>query len=154
MPKHSKSFFERLTGSANSDDDFEEERPVATKKAAKREEEWDEDEEGQLTIDMFQTPEEIVIQTMVAGVKPDDLDVSISKDMITIKGKRQTKHEVSHDNYYYKELYWGTFSRSILLPQEVDSDRADASIKNGLLIVKLPKIDKEKIQKLDIKLDE
>jgi len=150
MPKHAKSFFERLTGSANAEDDFEEEKPVATKKA-KKEEDWDEEEEGQLTIDMFQTPEEIVIQTMVAGVKPDELDVSISKDMITIKGKRQTKHEVAHDNYYYKELYWGTFSRSILLPQEVDSDRADASIKNGLLVIKLPKIDKEKIQRLDIK---
>ncbi len=108
-------------------------------------------EEGQLTVDVFQNPNEIIIKAMVAGVKPDDLDVSITQDMITIRGKREESHRVEKENYFYQELYWGAFSRSILLPQEVDPDESEATIKNGILIIKLPKLDKERIQKLKVK---
>ena len=108
-------------------------------------------EEGELTVDMMQTPDDIILQTMVAGVKPDDLDVTITRDMVTLKGKRQSSQEVSEKDYFYRELYWGSFSRSILLPQEVDSDRSQATLKNGLLTIKLPKLDKAKTQKLKVK---
>lgn len=150
MPKDGRSFFEKLTGSVRLEGAGPEETAAELAKASKPN--WLEpDEEGELTIDMLQTPEEIIIQSMVAGVKPDDLDVTITRDMVTLKGKRQSHHEVSEKDYFYRELYWGTFSRSILLPQEVDADRAQATIKNGLLSIKLPKLDKSRTQKLKVK---
>ena len=170
MPKDHRSFFERLTGSVNADDDEEREiisereifHPAIKDKSTRVEKErlekmaekgdWmAEEEEGQLAVDMFQTANEIIIQAVVAGVKQDEIDVSITQDMVTIQGKRQRQRETSGDDYYYQELYWGGFSRSVLLPQEVDSDASEATLKNGLLSIKLPKIDKNRIQKLRIK---
>lgn len=109
------------------------------------------DEEGQLTIDVWQTPDEIVVQAIVGGVKLEDLDVEVTHDMVTLRGKRERQKEVSGSDYFYQELYWGAFSRSILLPQEVDSDEAEATMKNGLLTIKLPKLDKARISKLKVK---
>ncbi|HDH03981.1 MAG TPA: Hsp20/alpha crystallin family protein, partial [Candidatus Campbellbacteria bacterium] len=129
-----KSFFERLTGSSN--DEMDEERDMDINKGVIDKEnngnDWMEEnnDEGQLTVDVFQTTDDIIIKAMVAGVKPDDLDVSITQDMITIRGKREERHKVERENYFYRELYWGTFSRSILLPQEIDPDEAEAAIKN------------------------
>lgn len=168
MPKDARSFFERLAGHTPS---YEPEegyeavpagtgimhrvpiadettQPMDTNEEESREREED---EGQLSVDVYQTPTHIVIQSTVAGVKPEDLDVSISQDMITIKGTREHRVDVHDRDYYYQELYWGSFSRSILLPQEVDSDSAEASLKNGLLSIKLPKLDKNKTQRLRIK---
>ena len=143
-----RSFFEKLTGSGKLEDS-ELEKNIGIKGDGN----WMEEsaEEGQLTLDVFQTPTEIIIKSIVAGVKPEDLDVSISHEMITIKGKREETHKVEKDSYFYQELYWGSFSRSILLPQEVDPDEADANLKGGILTIKLPKLNKEKIQKLKIK---
>ena len=143
-----KSFFERLTGSSSLDD-FEE------KDLALKEEngQWMEEsnEEGQLTIDVYETPESIIIKSMVAGVKPENLDVNITHEMVTISGGREDEQRVEKQNYFYQELYWGKFSRSILLPKEVGPDEAEAVIKDGVLTIKIPKINKEKIQKLKIK---
>jgi len=113
--------------------------------------EWAEEEEGQLTVDVYQTPAEIIVQTMVAGVRPEDLTITISRDMITIKGKREENRTISEDNFFLQELYWGSFSRTILLPEEIDPEEAEAIEKHGLLIIKLPKIDKEKKTSLRIK---
>jgi HSP20 family protein len=88
---------------------------------------------------------------MVAGVKPEDLDVSISRDMVTVKGRRENEKVISDDDYFHRELYWGTFSRSIVLPQEIDVDAAEAVEKHGLLIIRLPKIDKARQTKLKVK---
>lgn len=95
--------------------------------------------EGQLTVDIYERGDSIVIQSAVAGTDPNDLDITLTHDMITIKGTRKHVEEVNEDNYFYRELYWGSFSRSIILPEEVDSDKAEASIKNGILTIKLPK---------------
>lgn len=162
MAKEKRSFFERLTGTASIDDyddSFDEEEVMP--RAARREDAlvhedekgngWIEEEEGQLSVDVYQTPEHIIIKAVVAGVKPDHLDVSITRDMVTIKGKREEQKEVSEDNYFYKELYWGSFSRTILLPQEVEVDGAEANEKHGVLIIKLPKIDKDRETKLKVK---
>lgn len=100
-------------------------------------------DEGQLTVDVFQTPTHIVVQAPMAGVKPDDIDVSINRDMITIRGRREQKQETETHNYYYREVFWGAFSRSVLLPEEVDSDHTEASFKAGLLTIRMPKIDRE-----------
>ncbi len=145
------SFFDRLTG--NMPDNNEELEIVKDKKTKddKQKKDWiDEEGVGQLTVDMYQTSGEIIIHAMLAGVGEDDLDVSIAQDMITIKGKRKSTKEVSEENYFYKELYWGSFSRSILLPQEIDPENAEASLKKGLLVIRLPKVDKDKTQKLKV----
>ena len=88
---------------------------------------------------------------MIAGVKPEDLDISITRDMVTIKGSREETREVDEGDYFTKELYWGTFSRTILLPQEIEVETAEALEKHGLLIIKLPKVDKGKQTKLKVK---
>ena len=108
-------------------------------------------EEGELSVDVYQTSSEIIIEAMVAGVKPEDLHLSITRDMVTIKGRRDGNTQISDDDYFYKELYWGTFSRTILLPHEVEIEEAEAVEKHGLLIVRMPKVDKARQTKLKIK---
>jgi HSP20 family protein len=108
-------------------------------------------EEGELSVDVYQTASEIIIEAMVAGVKPEDLHLSITRDMVTIKGRRDGNTQVNHDDYFYKELYWGTFTRTILLPHEVEIEEAEAVEKHGLLIIRLPKVDKARQTKLKVK---
>ncbi|HEU5114690.1 MAG TPA: Hsp20/alpha crystallin family protein [Candidatus Paceibacterota bacterium] len=147
MQPAKKSFFERLTGTVKLED---EETPVE----AETEERGildDSEEEGQLTVDVFQTADEIVIKTMVAGVRPEDLDINITRDMVTIKGKREESIEIRDNDYFHKELYWGSFSRTIMLPEEIEVEEAEAVERHGLLTIKLPKVDKSKQNKLRVK---
>ncbi|OHA24476.1 MAG: hypothetical protein A3D52_01205 [Candidatus Taylorbacteria bacterium RIFCSPHIGHO2_02_FULL_44_36] len=152
MAKDKRSFFERLTGAVNVPAESEE-REVSVTTADEKLSEWLEEEngDGQLAVDVYQTPDDIFIRAMVAGVKPEDLDISITRDMITIKGLRESTHEISEDNFFFKELYWGSFSRTILLPQEVEVEESEASEKNGLLTLRLPKVDKGRQTKLRVK---
>lgn len=117
---------------------------ASTKKEPRRE------SEGQLTIDVFQTEDEVVIQSTIAGVSDKDLDISVTNDMVTIKGTRMPEQKIRPSDYYYQELYWGAFSRSIILPVDVDADSAKASMKNGILTVRLPKLDKVRTKKIRI----
>jgi HSP20 family protein len=110
-----------------------------------------EEEEGQLAVDMFQTPTEIIIKTMVAGVKPEDLDISITRDMVTIHGRRAETHETSDSDFFHRELYWGSFSRTIVLPAEIEIEEAEAKESHGLLTLSLPKIDKNRQSKLKVR---
>ncbi|OGI32230.1 MAG: hypothetical protein A2271_04125 [Candidatus Moranbacteria bacterium RIFOXYA12_FULL_35_19] len=110
-----------------------------------------EDGEGQLTIDVYQTDNDIVIRSTIAGVKPEDLDVSINNDMITIRGERRKDEEVIEENYYYQECYWGSFSRSVILPVDVLADKIEASMKNGILTIRLPKADNTKTKKIQVR---
>ena len=146
-----RSFFERLTGSVKIDNLNEAGKNSKNAPAAHAKHELPQEEEGQLTIDVWQTPDDIVLQAIVGGVKPDDLDVSVTHDMVTLRGKREKQREVSASDYFYQELYWGAFSRSIILPQEIDADEAEATIKNGLLTIRLPKRDKARVAKLKVK---
>jgi HSP20 family protein len=141
-----KSFFEKLTGIAKIEDELDE-----LEKDSIEEMEEEAEMEGQLAVDMYQTPTEIVVQTMVAGVKPDDLDISITRDMITIKGRREESNDFSNNDFFHQELYWGAFSRTIVLPQEVEVEEAEATNKNGLLVIKMPKLDKDKQAKIKVK---
>jgi len=151
--KDNRSFFEKLTGTLKMDDELvEETENRLSDKPANGEAWFDEDgEEGQLTIDVYQTSSEIVIKSMVAGVKPEDLDIAITRDMVTIKGKRETERFVKDDDYFHRELYWGSFSRTIMLPTEIQVDEAEAVEKHGLLIIRLPKVDKNRQTKLRVK---
>ena len=109
-------------------------------------------EEGQLTVDIWDDGVNIVIQSTVAGVKPEDIDISLEDNVLTIRGARRRTQEVEEANFYYRELYWGAFSRSIILPEEVDFQKAEAAMKHGLLSVKLPKKDKG-AKKLKVRLE-
>ena len=99
-------------------------------------------EEGHLTVDVFRNGKDIVIQSTIAGTDPKDIDVSITKDVVTIKGHRSSEEKVKSNDYYHRELYWGSFSRSIILPTEIDPDSAKASVKNGVLTIRLPRVEK------------
>lgn len=98
------------------------------------------EEEGQLTVDVFQTPSEIVIKSTIAGVNVEDLDIDIKDDMVTIRGSRSRDEEVIEENYLYRECYWGAFSRTVILPETIDTARAKATLKNGVLTIRLPKL--------------
>jgi len=150
------SFFERLTGGVRLEEEERASAPQSplimksdqTERGTVGEEN---EEEGELAVDVYQTPDSIIVKAMIAGVKPDDLDVSISRDMVTLRGKRGEDREVFGDDYFFRELYWGSFSRTILLPEEVEPEEAEATEKNGLLTIRLPKIDKKKIAKLKVR---
>ena len=150
MAKDNRSFFERLTGAVRIDDSPDEEVGNIKLKSNQM---WDENasEEGELSVDVYQNPNEIIVKTMVAGVKPEDLDVLITREMITIKGKREEEKIVSEGDYFHKELYWGAFSRTIVLPQEIDVDSAEATEKHGLLTLKLPKLNKNRQTKVRVR---
>ncbi len=111
----------------------------------------DESGDGQLTIDVFQTDEDIIIKSTIAGVNPEDLDVSINNDMITIKGERKFEENVSAENFYYQECYWGSFSRSVVLPVDVMAEKIEAALKNGILTIKLPKADTNKTKRIKVR---
>jgi HSP20 family protein len=102
-------------------------------------EEYEDYDEGQLSIDVFQTPKALIVKSTIAGVKPSDIDISINNDMLTIRGKREMLEEIREDDYLFRECYWGSFSRSIILPVEVESDKIEAELENGVLTVTLPK---------------
>lgn len=107
-------------------------------------------DEGQLTVDVYQTDDDIVIKSTIAGVTSEDIDISITNDMITIKGKRVPDTTVPESDYYHQELYWGPFSRSVILPEDIDVEKTVASMKNGILTIKLPKLAKSRMKKVKI----
>ena len=148
-----RSFFDRLTGGVS--DEEEEIKDVSTKGDKKNSNGngWmeEENEEMELTVDVYQTPTDIILQTMVAGVRPEDLELTIARDMITIKGKREENRNIDEENYFVKELYWGKFSRTILLPQEVEPEEVEATERHGLLTIKIQKVDKEKRNTIKVK---
>jgi HSP20 family protein len=109
--------------------------------------------EGQLTVDVCQTDSEIIIQSTVAGVLPEDLEINITAESVTIRGKREREEKVEAKDYLYQECFWGSFSRSIILPQEIDPDRAVATLKNGVLTIRLPKVDRQKAKKIKVKVE-
>jgi HSP20 family molecular chaperone IbpA len=111
----------------------------------------DEQSEGQLPVDVYQTASEIVIRTFIAGVRPDEMNVSIGRDMVTIEGSREERASVPETDYFHHELFWGSFSRTIMLPQEIDVENSSAGAKEGLLTIILPKLDKARQTKLRIK---
>jgi HSP20 family molecular chaperone IbpA len=166
MAREKKSLLSWLTGDAGSDqdysfDDLESGSTYAPsrKVVAKRGTEpapasapIEEDPvDGELSVDVYQTPTHIIIKAMIAGVKPEDLDVSITRDMVTVRGKRERHTEGGNGEYFFEELYWGSFSRTIVLPQEVDIEDAEAVEKHGLLIIRLPKMDKGRQAKLKVR---
>lgn len=159
------SFFQRITGSADDYEDFSREEPTRVPlqgSSGERHahitprhqgEAWQQAEEptGELAVDVYQTPDAIVIKAFIAGVQPNSVDISLTREMVTISGSRQDEKEVDEEHYYQRELYWGSFSRTILLPEEVDVDLAEATERHGILMIRLPKINKKREMKLKVR---
>ncbi len=117
--------------------------------------EWEEfAPEGELTIDAFETSNEIVIISAIGGISAKDLSISFEDGMLIIEGERK-RPEITNGKpkkYLYEECFWGKFSRKIILPEEVNVDKAKATVKNGILILRVPK-KKQKVQK-EIQIEE
>lgn len=167
MARDKKSLFEWLTGGAGADneysfDDLDQgsgfspvrtspEKRILSKTKEEALEPSEESIDGELSVDVYQTPTHIIIKAMIAGVRPEDLDVSITRDMVTVRGKREQHTEGSTGDFFFQELYWGSFSRTIVLPQEVEIEEAEAVEKHGLLVIRLPKMDKSRQAKLKVR---
>ncbi len=162
------SFFDRLSGntvSGDSLDSFDEDLPITPVPSSRKEPSSRSGfaagkpsplddapgSEGQLPVDVHQTSSDIIIRAFVAGVRPDELNISISRDMVEIAGSRIEREQVSSPDYFTRELFWGSFSRAIMLPQEIDVESSSASAKDGLVTIILPKLDKAKQTKLRVK---
>jgi len=157
------SFFSRITGSSDDYDDFfDDSHPVKLEgKGGERHahvaprqsgDDWSPEEPvGELAMDVYQTPDSIVIKAFIAGVQPNSVDISLTREMLTVSGQRQDEREVEEEGYFQRELFWGSFSRTILLPEEVDVDMAEASEKHGVLVVRLPKVNKKRQTKLKVR---
>ncbi len=174
MEEEKKSFFEKITGTKSVNQETSQSQPILTsiphdtpkpqeemqpashkieieQEDTKDKKDWiTDDAEGQLVLDVYQTDNEIVVKSTLAGVKPEDIDISITNDMLTIKGVREKDEEVKDENYYYQECYWGVFSRSVILPSEVEEDKIKASLKNGILTIRMPKAEKIKTKKISV----
>lgn len=157
----SPSFFEKLTGASKISEpahhqpiqkDYQEAPAPVEIHQKKSPLVPKEEEEGQLTIDVYQTETEIVIKSPVAGVRPEELDVTITNDMVTIKGRRENEEHTPKENYFFQELYWGPFSRSVILPVEIEMEAARAILKDGILTLRLPKVERETAKKLSIQI--
>lgn len=163
-----KSFFERLAGNLRFDDKEDdddvieikqpsspslERRELPVNQPATSPERPQEQQEvvGELPVDMYETANEIIIQTLIAGVLPENLSISITRDLVTIYGKREENKSITPDQYHVKELYWGAFSRKVELPAEIEIDTAEAIERHGMLLIKLPKTDRGRKTVLKIK---
>ena len=163
-----RSFFDRLSGNAptaDTYDSFDDELPITTpahkelrkqsheasSRPAPLNDDFPAGDEGQLPVDVHQTACDIIVRAFVAGVRPDELSISISRDMVEIEGSRLEREQASGPDYFTRELFWGLFSRAIMLPQEVDVEASSASAKDGLLTIILPKLDKARQTKLRVK---
>ncbi|MCE9586658.1 Hsp20/alpha crystallin family protein [Candidatus Uhrbacteria bacterium] len=115
---------------------FEEYRLLNTESPAP---DWFKSEaEGQLSVDVFREGNTLVVRSTLAGAKPEDLDIAVNGDLLTIRGTREDKREINEDDWFHQECHWGTFSRSLILPVDVVADQADATLRDGILEVRIP----------------
>lgn len=107
--------------------------------------------EGTLALDVYETDNDIVVKASVPGVKPKDIDITVTGNTLTIKGETKEETEKEEGNYLYRERRYGNFQRTISLPVEVEADKADASFENGVLTLHLPKVEQAKPKQIAIK---
>lgn len=113
-----------------------------------------EEDEGQLAVDVYQDRENVYVKSTIAGVKPEELDISIGANIVTVRGERKQEEEIQEENYIVQECYWGAFSRSVALPVEIDVDKAEADLKDGILTLTLPKASRSKVKKIKVRGEE
>ncbi len=107
--------------------------------------------EGQLLVDVCSSDKQVIVKAAMAGVKPEDLNISLHNDLLTIKGKREEEKDYEDSEYVCRECYWGAFSRSLVLPYEVDSKKIQAFLENGVLTVILERVGAAKNIKVTVK---
>jgi len=156
------SFFKKLKSDINFDEKdeikktekkkIEKKQEISAQKPKKESKDWMK-ADGQLAVDVYQTKNFFVVQAPVAGIKTEDLDISVENDFLIIKGKREKTEEIQEKDYFYQECYWGSFSREMSLPEDLDSTKIKASLKKGILTVKIPRITK-KLKKITIQEEE
>jgi len=105
---------------------------------------------GQLVVDVYETDKEIVVQSAIAGIKTEQIEVSLENDILIIKGERANPSKDKDQRYFLKECYWGPFSKEIILPREIDTSRIDAKVKEGILTVRMQKIERAKSKKIEV----
>ncbi len=110
---------------------------------------WD-GPDGQLVVDVYETEKELIIQSAIAGIKTEQIDISLENDILIIKGERDNPSKDKEKRYFLKECYWGPFSKEIILPREIDTSRIDAKVKEGILTVRMQKIERAKSKKISI----
>jgi HSP20 family protein len=108
------------------------------------------EDEGQLAIDVYQTEDAIVLVAPIAGVNEANLEVSITDEIVSIRGTRTQPDQIPMENFFVQECYWGSFSRSYVLPVAVDPDAAQAGLKDGILTIRIPRVEKSKTRVLKV----
>lgn len=149
MAKENRSFFDKIMKGApevrnNAEGGKNDYSAAAGGKASKS------GEEGQLSVDVYETASAIVVESIIGGVKVEDINISVVNDVLTIKGVRERIEEPEDHNYFVNECFRGPFSRSIILPAEVNVDNVKAAMKNGVLKIVLPKLTGSKSRKIKI----
>jgi HSP20 family protein len=109
-----------------------------------------EEEEGQLAVDVYLKDGELVIVSPISGVTMNDIEILVHGDMLIIRGKRLPPENPKITDYLYRECYWGPFSKTIILPRDVDVDNIKASLKDGILMIRIPKIRGEAVKKIEL----
>jgi HSP20 family protein len=99
---------------------------------------------GGLALDLYETDEALVVTADMPGVKPEDLDIAITGDVLTIKGEAKVETEIKRENYHRQERRYGAYSRSVTLPTSVNADQAEAKFKDGVLTLSIPKAEEAK----------
>lgn len=105
---------------------------------------------GELAIDVYEDRDALIIKAVTAGVRKTDLDIALTRESLIITGERVNTSHAGEGNYFHRELYWGKFTRSLQLPYEIDVDMAEAKQEEGLLTLKLPKLDKNRETRLKV----
>ena len=126
-----------------------------TQPVASQDESWiatPEGYEGQLAVDVYHDQQNVYIRAIIGGINPNDLEVHLNNDMVTIKGKRNAPSEqIPSDHFFIQECYWGGFSRSIILPVDIKNDAVEAKVEHGVLTVTLPKSHRPKNSRIPVK---
>lgn len=102
-------------------------------------------------IDLYQTADEIVVKAVLPGLKPDEVQISVTGEVLTLRGEFKQQEEKKEATWHMREQRYGSFERSIMLPTEVQTDKAKADFENGILTVSLPKAEAVKPRTINIK---
>ena len=107
--------------------------------------------DGELAVDVFETARDLVIKAPIAGLGDEEnIDITLTEEMVIIKGERKEEKEVDHNSYHIQECYWGTFSRTVNLPVKGLPEEATASFNKGILTIRMPKAEVNKLRKLKV----
>jgi HSP20 family protein len=127
----------------------EEEIKIGTTNIVEHAKDWNVTD-GQLVVDVYETDKELVVQSAVGGIKNNRIEISLENDILIIRGERENPVKDENKKYFSQECYYGPFSREIILPREIDTGRIEAKVKDGILVIRMPKIERAKNKKISV----